>query len=519
MGASGPRKGIFPPFVTNIQTIFFQPVHADDGHKLKGVRMSTDREAVRLNLEYYRKAAKSLLKAAQAGDAAALGRMAGFSSGVPAALHQAQLAIAREQGFASWPRFRAFLVESALDFQGLTAKFTDAALDDLGLAEEMLARHPAIAGAGFVVALVLGDLQRVERMIGASPALVHAKGGPKNWQPLLYVCFSRFASARSNRAADLTTTARLLLAHGADPNTSQIDQRFPDSPLSCLYAASGLNNNVDMTGLLLDAGARTDDGESLYHSTEHADLACFRLLLERGASPHGTNAVNHILDWECLEGLRILLAKGADPNWINHRGETSLHWAVWRGRSAAIVEALLDAGTAIDARRPDGTTAYVMAVRSGQTETAKLLASRGANTELSALDRFVGDCAAADPAELAHLIAARPGGKLPQEYARLLPDLASSHHMSAMLGLLAAGAPVDTRGEHGGTALHWACWKGYPDLVKLLLEHGASLTIEDESFHAPPAGWLDHGRRNCGDGDGGYSAVEELLRTAGAKFE
>lgn len=481
--------------------------------------MPNDREAFRLNLEYYRKAAKSLLKAAQAGDAAAQERMARFSAAAPAALHQAQFTIAREQGFASWPRFRAFLAESALDFQGLTAKFIDAALDDLHLAEEMLARHPAMARAGIFVALVLGDLARVEQAIRDTPALVTAEGGPKDWQPLLYLCFSRFASAQSTRAADLTATARLLLEHGADPNAYHIDKRYPDSPLSCLYAAAGLNNNVGMTSLLLDAGARTDDGESLYHSTEHADLACFRLLLERGASPHGTNAVNHILDWESLDGLRLLLAKGADPNWINHRGETSLHWAVWRGRSLAIVETLLDAGAAIDAKRPDGSTAYAMAIRSGQTETAKLLAGRGANTELSALDRFIGDCATADPAALAHLVAARPAGKLPEEYARLLPDLASNHCTSAVRGLLAAGVPVDTRGEHGGTALHWACWKGYADLVKLLLEHGASLTIEDTVFHAPPTGWLDHGRANCHEGGGDYAAVAELLRAAGAKIE
>ena len=47
--------------------------------------MSQDREAVRLNLEYYRKAAKSLLKASQAGDPAAVARIARFSA-APTAL-------------------------------------------------------------------------------------------------------------------------------------------------------------------------------------------------------------------------------------------------------------------------------------------------------------------------------------------------------------------------------------------------------------------------------------------------
>jgi ankyrin repeat protein len=64
----------------------------------------------------------------------------------------------------------------------------------------------------------------------------------------------------------------------------------------------------------------------------------------------------------------------------------------------------------------------------------------------------------------------------------------------------------------GGTALHWACWKGYADLVEILLKNGASLTIEDHAFHAPPSGWLEHGRENCGEGD--YAKVAELLRDA-----
>ena len=97
--------------------------------------MPTHPEVVRLNLEYYRKQAKALLKAVKAGDPSALQRLRCHPKLKPSksaspfpALHDAQLAIAREQGFASWPRFQAFLVESQLDFQGLVTAFIDAAL-------------------------------------------------------------------------------------------------------------------------------------------------------------------------------------------------------------------------------------------------------------------------------------------------------------------------------------------------------------------------------------------------------
>jgi hypothetical protein len=92
----------------------------------------THSEVVRLNLEYYRKQAKTLLKAAKTKDTNALRRLNLHSPklGPSPALHDAQLTIAREQGFSSWPRFKEFIVESNLNFQELVRAFIDAAVSD-----------------------------------------------------------------------------------------------------------------------------------------------------------------------------------------------------------------------------------------------------------------------------------------------------------------------------------------------------------------------------------------------------
>ncbi len=460
-------------------------------------------ETASLNIEFYRKAAKALLKAARAGDRDANGRLkAAGTAGEPHVLNVAQLAIAREQGFASWPRFTAFITESNLDFQALVTRFIDAATSDLRRARDLLADHPELRNAGFYTALVLGEWQRVAAAIEADPELATRKSGPDQVEPLVYACFSRFGHHRAREAADLALTVRLLLRHGADPNTTFASEH---GPLSCLYAACGLLGNVEMTRLLLEAGADPNDGESLYHATEQPDLTGLKLLLDHGARVTGSNAIKHILDWENPGGLRLLLEAGGDPNETNPQGDTALHWAVRRGRSARIVEMLLDHGADIDAVRKDGRTAYAVAIVSGQADVAGLLSARGADTRLSAIDAFVAGQGGEVPRESA----------MSKENARLLTHLAESGNLAGVEALLKAGVPVDARGDGGITALHYACWRGNAPLIKLLLAHGAPLDVADNMYKATPGGYLHHGATNCGEGD--YAESARLLIGAGVR--
>jgi ankyrin repeat protein len=483
--------------------------------------MTTHSNFAHLNLEYYRKQAKKLLKAAQAGDAGALARLAAVGGAAVHVeeykLHDAQLAIAREEGFSSWPKFQSVLTESKLNYQEMAKSFVKESTSDLRRAAEMLVTHPQLVRAGIWVALVLGDVAVLKEVLDADGGFATRKGGPDNVEPLIYVCFSRFANSASGRSKAIVETARLLLGSGADASTSFTPLELPDNPLSCLYAATGLNNNPELALLLLEAGANPNDGESLYHSTEHADQECTKLLLKYGADALRSNALNHMLDREDPAGVQLLLDAGVNLADLNHRGETALHWAIYRRRSLPILEMLLKRGAPLDVRRKDGRTAYALAMQSGQKESAALLRSRGANTELSDVDALVAAWSDSDTSfRQATSDAIRQTMRSP-ENAKLLPDLAQNHATQSVRGLLDAGVPIDSRGDMGETALHWACWKGYADLAALLVERGASLTIEDSQFRATPPGWFGHGLRNCREG-GDYAEVARVLVAARAKF-
>jgi len=384
------------------------------------------------------------------------------------------------------------------------------ATEDREAAEARLRDTPSLATETPWHALVFGEADAVARALAAGAIAPTVAGGPLHAVPLVYACFSRFAQPDTPRTAGILAIARRLLALGADPNASFETPQYPGNPFPVLYGATGYNGNPALATLLLDAGASPSDDESLYHSTEHEDLACVGLLLARGARVHG-NTLKHMLDRESIEGVRLLLDGGADPAATNPRGETALHWAIWRGRSADIVRLLVARGAPIEARRVDDRTAYALAILFGRDAQAAALRDAGADATVSEVDRYLAEYAHADangaPFPAPPVLTAAD--------AHLLPDLADAGHAAGVRALLAAGAGVNERGEHGATALHFACWRGADALVAPLLARGADTTVEDTTFKATPAGWLLHGARFCQEPRGDYAAALRALLAAG----
>ena len=435
-----------------------------------------------MNLEQLRKQAKELVKAARAGDPDALARLGGREP----ILARAQLVVARENGYPSWPALVAAADADA-------AAFVLAATSRRRVrAEAMLAARPEIERDPWA-RLVLG------RDWAGDP---NEPGGPRGWVPLLYVCHSCFASA---------ALARELLARGADPNAFFVSEY---GRMSALYGAAGVVHDPELTRVLLEAGANPNDGESLYHATEAGSPECLRLLLERGAEPNRTNALPHALDDERLEHVRLLLEAGADPN----EGSILVH-AVRRGRGPEFIRVLVEHGAELD--RPGGEwsrpgeaqhTAYQLAVRRGRDDVAAALAELGASTALRPEDEVLGAVARGE----------QPAWPLPDELdpdAREVLIMAVLRPPHAALDFVGPNFRGAVGGSPTGTLLHHAAWVGDAELVRELLERGADPAAQAPAQFDTPLAWAVLASQHHALPDRDYVAVADLLAAAGNPVE
>ena len=169
------------------------------------------------------------------------------------------------------------------------------------------------------------------------------------------------------------------------------------------------------------------------------------------ASPLRSQSVFEATREGDLEAVTALVT--ADAGLVHETDDsdrTPLHLAAAYGHRQIVVF-LLDSGADIDAREEDGETPLHYAAWRSRLETGQLLIERGADLEIRN-----------NWGRSPLLIVARETGNV---------------GMAAVL--IDAGAEVNLRDEGGESPLDLAAWRGFGDLVNLLLDEGAEL---------PPAG-------------------------------
>lgn len=300
-------------------------------------------------------------------------------------LSDAQLAIAREYGFASWARLRTFLQKSS-----------PSALER--------PHHERIQDPTFRRAVDLlddGDVEGLRHLLIEHPRLttqrVVFEGGNYFRDPTLLEFVAENPVRHDNLPPNIVDVARTILDAGA-----RLDQRAVDSTLG-LVSSGRVPRECDvqiaLVDLLCDYGA--DPDSAMRAALGHGELDAINALIRRGArvdlaaaaatgrlaeardaAPRAAPESRHLaLAWASQFGhvdiVRLLLDLGEDPNRFNPQGahshSTPLHQAALAGHRD-VVELLVERGGRLDIRdiHYQGTAAE-WADYAGQTELAAYL--------------------------------------------------------------------------------------------------------------------------------------------------
>ena len=356
----------------------------------------------RPNLEHYRKQAKDLRKACASRDAAAIAEWAlGWLSDLArlqplrtpsspedvrretmrmqrrwrrflqthdpegrCSLAAAQLFIAREHGFASWPKFAAHV--AAMNGRTSVVSNFEAAAD----------------------AVVDGDINTLRRLLHDDPGVVTARSSREHRSTLLhYVSANGVEDFRQRTPPNILEITQLLLDAGADVN-AESDAYGGRSTTLGLTATSWHPEHagvqVPLMELLIRRGAAIDgpDGSSAVNACLHngrGEAAEFlarlgaRLDLEGAAGVGRLDVVRSHVD----EHGRLM------PPATMEQLRAGFAAACQFGRTA-VVGYLLDGAIPADGRLPDeGCTGLHWAAFGGHADTVRLLLARGARVDIT----------------------------------------------------------------------------------------------------------------------------------------
>jgi ankyrin repeat protein len=394
------------------------------------------------------------------------------------------------------------------------------------LLQELYSQSDRLSAVNFFAAAALGDLPCVEKQLQEQPHLATLEGGPRKTQALVYVAHAPFAAWDPEYAVRQQQIAKLLLHHGADPNAwAQEEGRDKDSMprTSALYGCCRQPGNPALAKLLLDAGATTNDGESLYHASELKDTRCLELLFQAGVDREMQEyCIRRVLDDENPKGLEIYLKNGTSAN--------HLDWALFRERKFEILQLLVDYGA--DLNRPSladhwlmervkGLTPIQIAERNSNSVAVNFFLQKGATDNRTPVDRLIGACARADRQTADRLVRESPQlvKSLTTQDHSYLSVFARSGRLGSVELMLDLGFDIEARADDlNATGLLYAATNGDVAMLQLLVRRGARLHVEHK-YGGKPLDTVIYCAAYFRDPQGDYAASARCLIEAGVKVE
>jgi ankyrin repeat protein len=369
-------------------------------------------------------------------------------------------------------------------------------------AEAIRTAHPDVTTQDIHSAAIFGDADAVRRWLDADRANATAKGGPRGWDALTYLCFSRYLRLDRAQSDGFVRAAAALLDAGARANTGFWESDHQPRPEweSAIYGAAGVAHHAAITRLLLERGANPNDEETPYHTPETYDNDALKALVESGTLTADSLATMLLRksDWHDYDGLTYLLEHGADPNRMTRWRLTGFHQAIRRDNHLRNIEALLDHGADATLTNGDGRSGISLAARRGRSDVLASLDRRGVRQEFDGIEHLIAACAANDTAAMRAMTVREPRlvRELQAEGGTLLSQFAGNANTDGVRHLLDLGVDVAALYQEGdgyfgiatnSTALHVAAWRASHDTVRFLISRNAPVNVVDDRGRTPLA--------------------------------
>jgi ankyrin repeat protein len=481
------------------------------------------------NLEHLKRQAKELLRNFNQGEPAAVERFRSLTS-LPASaspkLADAQHAIARDYGFATWPRLKEHVEAVTRALRPLEMLSAAIRACDAGKVARVLDEHPELkaqinqsmpqfdGGSHALLAAVRRTDRKTIDVLLRAGADVNVRTG--SWSAgigVLDECAPELAAFLIERGAvvDVHSATRLgmleKLKQFVDADPAIVNARGHDGQTPLHFAAT-----VEIAAYLVDHGAEIDARDLQHESTPAQHM--LRVVQARHYPRDRQEIARYLLARGCRTDILMAAALGdldlarrhleSDPASIQTR-VSEAYFPKQNPQSGGSIYLYLFGR---------GRTPHQVARDFGHEQLFQFFMQH--SSEELKMEQAVD---LGDEEMFRALLTRRPNfvASLSVDDRRRLPDAAQNNNAAAVRLMLAAGWPVDARGDYEMTSLDWASWHGNAEMVREILRYRPQLelcnrhkiTALGSALHGSMNGW----HRDTGD----YVATVEALLAAGAK--